>query len=275
MNLLTASAVSHAYSRHSLFRKQTQHPVLNAIDLSIKVGESVALVGRSGCGKSTLARMLYGLEMPQQGHVLFQNCSTKQMDREQQREMNRQIQMVFQDSLSAVDPRKNVEAIISEPLRYLTDLNKEQQSERIIELLNRVELGEKYRFKKPSQISGGQLQRVCIARALAVHPKLVILDEALSSLDLLLQIQMLAMLKKIQGQTQTAWLLVTHDLRLAKQFCQRMLVMDDGAIVETCRINESPTFTHPATMQLQDAILSPLPKQLEGENNATNYHYHR
>lgn len=262
MILLSAKNISHGYRRFSLLGRQPYRPVLADITMDIHAGESVALLGRSGCGKSTLVRMLSGLEIPHSGNVLFNGRTTRQMNLAEMNDMHRHIQMVFQDSISAVDPRNSIAEIITEPMRYLTSMSKSEQTTRVNELLNCVGLCEKDAQKRPTQMSGGQLQRVCIARALASRPKLVILDEALSNQDLVLQIKMMEMLKAIQQQTGTAWLLVTHDLRIAKQFCQRVLVMDEGQIVEKCNISDQMQFQHPASLQLQHAILPALPAAL-------------
>ncbi|MDW6004849.1 nickel import ATP-binding protein NikE [Vibrio mangrovi] len=267
--LLSAHNISHGYHRFSLLGRTSHRDVLHDIHLDIGTGESVALLGQSGCGKSTLVRLLSGLEQPQSGVVTFQGVSTRKMHKHQQNQMRRHIQMVFQDSVSAVDPRQTVEQIISEPLRYLTNQSVAEQRQRVITLLNQVGLNEADRHKRPPQMSGGQLQRVCIARALAPEPQLVILDEALSNLDLVLQIQMMDMLQQIQQQSGISWLLVTHDLRVAKRFCQRVVVMDKGHIVESCAISKQMQFRHAAAIELQNAILPALPAAFMNQGKPT------
>lgn len=262
MILLSTKKVTHGYQRLSFFKRQPNRHVLKDIDLEIHTGESVAILGRSGCGKSTLVRLLTGLEIPQSGDVLFQGHTTRQMSRHQLNTMHQHVQMVFQDPISAVDPRQTIQKIISEPLRYLSNMTPNEQRNRVNELLELIGLNHQYLKKYPSQVSGGQLQRVCIARALASHPKLIILDESLSNLDLVLQIQMMKQLKTVQQQTNITWLLVTHDLRIARQFCQRVFVMDEGRIVETCHLDNPSQFQHPASLQLQRAILPALPESL-------------
>ncbi|WP_230389368.1 nickel import ATP-binding protein NikE [Vibrio nitrifigilis] len=259
MTLLSTYYVSHGYQRFSLLGKKPYQPVLKEINIHLYPNESAALLGNSGCGKSTLARMLCGLEIPKEGEIIFEGRTTKQMNRTQRQAMHRDIQMVLQDSVSAVNPRKTVASIIQEPLKYLTSMSKSERMDRTIQLLNQVGLPDSMLNKRPPQISGGQLQRVCIARALASKPKLIILDEALSNLDLVLQIKMVDMLKEIQHQTGIAWLLITHDIRLAKQFCQRILVMNNGSIVEEADMKADLCFLHPAAQELEDAILPPLP----------------
>lgn len=140
--------------------------------------------------------------------------------------------MVFQDSISAVNPRKTVREILREPMRHLLSLKK-PNNWRAPAVLKAVDLDDSVLDKRPPQLSGGQLQRVCTARALAVEPKLLILDEAVSNLDLVLQAGVIRLLKKLQQQFGTACLFITHDLRTVERFCQRVMVMDNGQIVET------------------------------------------
>ena len=167
--------------------------------------------------------------------------------------------MVFQDSISAVNPRKTVCEILREPMRHLLSLSKAEQLARVREMLHAVDLDENLLDKRPPQLSGGQLQRVCLARALVVEPKLLILDEAVSNLDLVLQAGVIRLLKKIQQQFGTACLFITHDLRLVERFCHRVMVMEDGQIVETQTVGEALTFSSEAGRVLQKAVLPAYP----------------
>lgn len=199
--------------------------VLHEIQLAIAPGETVALLGRSGCGKSTLARMLVGLETPQHGDIAWRG----------------------------------------EPLRHLLCLPREARARRVEEMLLAVDLAPSLLDKRPAQLSGGQLQRVCLARALAVRPQLLILDEAVSNLDLLLQAEIIALLKRLQAQFDTACLFITHDLRLVERFCQRVLVMEHGRIVETATVSLPLRLRSPAGQALQQAVLPPFPATLLNE----------
>lgn len=254
MNLLEVNGVSHRYP---------QRPVLENIALQIKSGETVALLGRSGCGKSTLARLLVGLESPTEGEILWQGTALNQLNARAQQAFRRDIQMVFQDPISAVNPRKTVRDIISEPLRHLLKLPKVEQQTRVTRLLAEVELDASLMDKRPPQLSGGQLQRVCLARALAVEPTLLILDEAVSSLDLLLQAGVIRLLQRLQQRSGVACLFITHDLRLVERFCQRVMVMDAGALVETCDVTSPLRFDSPAGQALQQAVLPAFPPSLQ------------
>lgn len=251
MMLLRVSALSHRYPHAG--------SVLRDVSLTLQSGETVALLGRSGCGKSTLARLLVGLEQPSQGTIGWRDLPLTKLNRVQQKAFRRDIQMVFQDAIGAVNPRKTVREILREPMRHLLSLKKEAQLARASEMLHAVDLDDSVLNKRPPQLSGGQLQRVCLARALVVEPKLLILDEAVSNLDLVLQASVIHLLKKLQLQFGTACLFITHDLRLVERFCQRVMVMDNGQIVETQTVGETLTFSSEAGRVLQNAVLPAFP----------------
>ncbi|ORJ49159.1 nickel import ATP-binding protein NikE [Kluyvera intermedia] len=251
MNLLTISNVSHRYHTH---------PVLENISLSIDSGESLALLGRSGCGKSTLARLLVGLERPVSGDIIWQGTSLARMSGAMKKDFRRDIQLVFQDAISAANPRKTVREILAEPLRHLFTLSKTEQCARIEQLMRDVELESRLLDQRPPQLSGGQLQRVCLARALATRPTLLILDEAVSSLDLVLQAGIIRLLKKLQQHSGIACLFITHDLRLVERFCQRVVVMENGHITEDIAVTHPLRFTSLAGQALQQAVLPAFPK---------------
>ena len=250
MTLLSVSAITHQY---------TDSTVLKEVSLALKSGETVALLGRSGCGKSTLARLLVGLESPTQGSVCWRGEPLCRLNRAKQKAFRRDIQMVFQDAISAVNPRKTVREILREPMRHLLSLTKAEQLARASDMLRAVDLDDSVLDKRPPQLSGGQLQRVCLARALSVEPQLLILDEAVSNLDLVLQAGVIGLLKKLQRQFGTACLFITHDLRLVERFCQRVMVMDEGQIVETQVVGDKLTFSSHAGRVLQNAVLPAFP----------------
>lgn len=241
--------------------RQVKH-VLEGIDLAIFEGESVALVGESGSGKSTLGRQLLGFEAPSAGQVFFRGKSLGQLDTEGLKEFRRNVQVVFQDSIGAVDPRFRIGRVIEEPLRHLTTLSENVRRDRIADLLQMVSLCPQDANKLPVQMSGGQLQRVCIARALASNPKLIVLDEAVSNLDLTLQIQVLDLLADLRKTLGVAYLFITHDLRLVQRFCDRLVVLEGGKLVEEVPVvNSTIALQHPISRNLQEAILPARPAQ--------------
>ncbi|MGE4372656.1 MAG: nickel import ATP-binding protein NikE [Xanthobacter sp.] len=259
MSLLAAHEVSRTYRKSGFLGTGTSKTVLERITVEIAEGETVALLGRSGCGKSTLARLLVGLELPDEGETLFEGRPLRHFRKADWRALRRAVQLVFQDPVGAVDPRATVRDILSEPLRNLCGLPQDACDMQVRSLLEAVELKADDADKLPQQMSGGQLQRVCIARALAPQPRLIILDEAVSNLDLHLQIQMLDLFTRLQKENGVSYLFVTHDLRLVQSFCSRVIVMDDGHIVEECPVTTPFALTSPEGRALQGAVLPAMP----------------
>ena len=235
--------------------------VLQGIDLHVHEGECVALLGESGSGKSVLSRQLMGFEQPTAGEVLYRGKPLKSLDAAGVKDFKRNLQMVFQDSVAAVNPRHRIGHIIEEPMRYLTAMTPQGRKDRIAELLELVALHPDDANKLPMQMSGGQLQRVCIARALAPYPKLIVLDESVSSLDLTLQIQLLDLLTDLRKMLGVSYLFITHDLRLVQRFCDRVVVLANGTLVEEAKVpaHGAIQLQHPMARKLQDAILPARP----------------
>jgi nickel transport system ATP-binding protein len=259
--LLEAKGLRKSYQRHGLIRRQAAKDVLSGINLSLGEGESLAILGGSGAGKSTLIRQLLGLERPSSGFVLFRGTDLRALDRAGWREFRRAVQMVFQDSLGAVNPRHRVGRIIAEPLRHLTRLSPAEQADRVAKLLADVGLKATDAGKLPGQMSGGQLQRVCIARALATGPRLLVLDEAVSNLDITLQGQVIDLINGLRTRNGMAVIFITHDLRLVRLISERVIVLDQGRIVEDAPATPGTAFSSPAGRVLQDAILPALPAE--------------
>ena len=259
MSLLSAHGVCRLYARAALVGARQTRQALDTVSINIDAGETIALLGRSGCGKSTLARILAGLETPDSGEVRFNGCPLASLRRQERTTFRRSVQMVFQDSFSAVDPRRTIGESLAEPLRHLLGLDGRACMKRTGDLLLRVGLEPRDAAKLPQQMSGGQLQRVCIARALAPEPRLVILDEAVSNVDLHLQLQLLALFEALRRDMNVAYLFVTHDLRLAERFSSRIVVMDEGRVCEEAAVMRPLQLTTPAGKALQDAILPAMP----------------
>ena len=223
------------------------------VSFIVEAGECVALVGQSGCGKSTIARIVCGLETPTNGAVLLEGEDISKLRGRKLRDIYRVVQMVFQNPTGSFDPRKTLGASIAEGLRN-EGLPKSAAHERALGLLQDCGLSAEFAERYPKDVSGGQCQRAAIARALASEPRLIIFDEATSALDVTVQARIVEMLKDIQRTRHIAFLFICHDLALAQGFCERVLVMKDGKIVEsgpTEKVLSHPD--HPYTQTLIDA----------------------
>lgn len=261
MSLLHVDQLGHGYRTGGILRKRGWLQVLDGIDLQLHAGQSIGLLGSSGSGKSTLARLLLGLEKPSQGQVTFAGQDVSQLRGEAARDFQRTVQLVFQDAPGAFNPQRSIGWSIAEPLRHLTDLDQPQQHARTLQLLEQMGLSEEHAARLPQQLSGGQLQRANIARALAISPQLVVLDEALSNLDRMLQLQLLQRLEALRRDNGTAFVLISHDLSLVQYFCQRVLLLDGGRIVEDRPVGPNLRFEHPVGQQLQAAVLPGSPRK--------------
>jgi peptide/nickel transport system ATP-binding protein len=205
---------------------------LDGIDLDVHTGETVALVGGSGSGKSTLARIVLRLLAADSGSITFNGEDMLSLNGSALRKRRRHIQMVFQDPLAAFNPRATVARILSDPLRIHGLAGRSERRARVEEMLVSVDLSPSLAERHIHQISGGQRQRVAIARALATGPKLVVLDEALSALDVSVRGEIVALLLETQRRTGVAYLFIAHDLALVRATAARTAVMDAGRIVE-------------------------------------------
>ncbi len=206
---------------------------VNDVSLEIFRGETLALVGESGCGKSTLARLLMGLLKADEGSVYFEGQELTGLSEKAIRPYRREMQMVFQDPASSLDPRMKIRDIIAEPLLAWNVYDSRQKvDERILELLDLVELKENCLNRYPHQFSGGQKQRIGIARAIALNPKLLVCDESVSALDVCVQAQILNLLKSLKKQMGLTCLFISHDLSVVSFIADRVCVMKEGKICE-------------------------------------------
>ncbi len=219
--------------------------------LEVREGETLGIVGESGCGKSTLARMLVGLEPPTGGSI---EIAGKALDKSDPAAFGRLIQYVFQDPISSLNPRKTIRQIMEAPLRRLHGMRGEKLRARISEIFDSVNLREEFLGRYPHEFSGGQAQRIGIARALAAAPRILILDEPVSALDVSVQAQVLNLLARLREEFNLTYLFISHDLAVVEAVSDRVAVLYFGAVVEmgeASRIFASPR--HPYTKLLADS----------------------
>lgn len=237
---------------------------VNGVSFSIYENEVFGLVGETGCGKSTIARSVSGIYTPTEGEILYRGVkvSGKSGSKEQKRLMQREVQMVFQDSAAALNPRMTVEKILMEPLKIQKRLNdKGAALARMREILNSVGMDESCITKVPSELSGGQRQRIAIARSLMLEPKLLIADEPVASLDISIQAQIINLLKRCKDEHRFSMLFIAHDLSVVRFISDRIGVMLKGQLVEMAPAEElfaNPI--HPYTKSLLSAIHVPDPE---------------
>jgi peptide/nickel transport system ATP-binding protein len=237
MALVEVKAVSKSYPRRAGFKTE-ERAVVEGVSLSIEAGETLGLVGESGSGKTTLARMILGLVKPTSGSIRVDGIDVAQSTRGELKRLRRQMQPVFQDPYAALNPRMKVLEIVTEPFiihRHESGIKTESASlrTRAVELLNEVGLEESALKRFPHEFSGGQRQRINIARALALRPKLLILDEPVSALDVSVGAQIVNLLRQLQREHGLTYLFISHSMPLMRYLATRIAVMERGRLVET------------------------------------------
>lgn len=249
--------------RSGLLSKVTGYVyAVDDISFDLKSGQTIGLVGESGCGKSTTARMLLRLIEPTSGEVIFDGKKVFELNRNELQQLRRDMQIIFQDPYSSLNPRMTVEGIVGEALSFHKLARGSAKRERVVYLLERVGLRSEHLKRYPHEFSGGQRQRIGIARALALNPKLIVGDEPVSALDVSIQAQVLNLLMELQEEFGLSYLIIAHDLRIVEHISDRIAVMYLGKIVEmACSIDLYREPLHPYTEALLSAIPVPDPKR--------------
>ena len=224
----------HYPIRGGFFNKVVDHVyAVDGVSMVIEQGKTYGLIGESGSGKSTIGKTIIGLEKATAGEILYNGKNILDPKVRKEMKFNREVQMIFQDSMSSLNPKKRVLDILAEPIRNFEKLSKEAEKEKIYELLEIVGMPKDSIYKFPHEFSGGQRQRLGIARAIACKPKLIIADEPVSALDLSVQAQVLNYLKNIQRELNLSYIFISHDLGVVRHMCDYIYIMHRGKFTET------------------------------------------
>jgi ABC-type oligopeptide transport system ATPase subunit len=262
VTLLDVKNLSRSFHRRQGFPpRRTSLLAVNDVSFAQDERETLAVIGESGAGKSTAARLVARVLTADSGSVTFDGIDWLGLDRESLRKARSKMQMVFQDPYTSFDPRITIGSSIGEPLLVHQGLRRAERDEHTAMLLERVGLATQYMRRYPRELSGGQLQRAAIARALTTRPKLIICDEPVAALDVLIRAQVLNLLKDLQEEFGTAYLFITHDLSIVRAFADKVAIMQQGEIVEQGEVGQiyaDPR--HPYTRTLLDAAPKLTPK---------------
>ncbi len=239
----------------------TPRGLLHAVDdvnFSINEGDTLGVVGESGCGKSTLGRMVVKLLEPTDGKIIFQGRDITNTSKKETSELRKEMQIIFQDPYSSLNPRFHVFNLIADPLKASGGMDKAAMRERVFELMDMVGLSRRFAYSYPHELDGGRRQRIGVARALALNPKFIVCDEPVSALDVSIQAQILNLLQDLQEQIGLTYIFVTHNLSVVKHISTQILVMYCGTMVEKCEAKDLFKLPlHPYTKGLLAAI--PIP----------------
>lgn len=242
--LLKVEGLKVHYTERSnwLGKQEKVFKAVDGVSFEIEQGDRMGLVGESGCGKSTLSKCILGLQKATAGQIWFKDKELTTLPEKQWFDLRKSIQIIFQDPYASLNPRLNVRDLLSEPLQVHKVVDKAGMEPRLKRLLDQVQLPHTALKKYPHEFSGGQRQRICIARALSVEPEFIICDESVSALDVKIQAQVLELLYELQGELDLTYLFITHDLHVVKSFCNKIMVMQKGLIVEAGEAEQVLTY---------------------------------
>lgn len=247
-----------------LLKKPSELKAVNDVSFDVYEGETLGVIGESGCGKSTLGKAIIQLSKATSGNIIYQGNDITHLDKKGLKKMRRDIQMIFQDPYSSLDPRKTILDLIKEPMIVHNIGTEKERNDKVKELLEEVGLNAMHSTRYPHEFSGGQRQRINVARALALNPKIIVCDEPVSALDVSVQAQVLNMMKRLQKKYNLTYIFISHDLGVVKYISDRIVIMYLGKIVEigdVKKIYENPK--HPYT----EALFSAIPPESPFEKN--------
>lgn len=255
--LLSVSDVKKHFNVNSGLLNRSSEPVraVDGVSFDVEVGETLAIVGESGCGKTTLGKVISRLQEPTDGEIVFDRSNISSMSNRKLRPIRRNLQVVYQDPTSALNPRRRVKNIVADPLIIHDIGTSEERRKSVLEMMELVDLPADFIHRYPTELSGGQKQRVAIARALILNPKLVVLDEPTSALDVSVQAKVISLLEDLQDRLDLTYVIISHDLSLVKNIADRIAVMYLGEFMEvgtSQQLFQNPL--NPYTEQLLSAI---------------------
>lgn len=254
-NILEVKNVNKSFKNKGLFAKGNVQ-ILKDVSITIPINTTVGLVGESGSGKSTLANIIMGLLSKDSGEIFFDGNNIDNLNSKEKKKIYNNVQIVFQDPYSSLDPSKTIFSILDETLIIQTNLNKEERREKVKKTLKKVGIQEEDIYKRSDMFSGGQRQRISIARAIIVNPKLIIFDEPTSALDVSIQAQILNLLSDIQNEKKISYLFISHNLDVIRHICDEVYVMNKGEFVESGLVED--IYNNPQTSytkKLLDSIV--------------------